>query len=73
MKDYPSHNVHVLGGGFGMRLNDLNRELMSDTFDEMLNASDGKRYYGRDQQVLRDFYWAKTAKETVAYDSFYCH
>jgi len=49
MRDYPLHHIEILGGLFGMRIDERNTEELRTLFANIIKANDGRWGKGFDQ------------------------
>ncbi len=73
MRDHKYHGVAVMGGMFGMRLDDVNAATLKEVFANMVKSSPRRRSgKGYDQTLLSKYLWPVMQGDVVQHDSYSC-
>lgn len=75
MRDHPAHSIEMLGSGWGVRLGQIERNMVDETFvqaiqDPMFWAVRGA--YGPDQGFLKRYIWPWGKWSAVSHDAYTC-
>ena len=75
MRDHPWHGVPLVGGGWGARMTDDNREQWEDIWKDILEDPDtfaDKWQKGQDQDILTSHVWIPWIADMFQHDSYLC-
>ena len=73
MRDHPDHQVEIMGGMWGARMDLGQRKLFSNLTQFLIDDAGYIGWYrGVDQAVLSRWVWPRVANMTMSHDSYQC-
>jgi len=75
MRDNPSHGIEILGSGWGIRMGQLERNMIESAFNAAVHDPlfwAPKEAYGADQGFLKRYLWPWGKWNAISHDSYTC-
>ncbi|RXG51579.1 hypothetical protein Avbf_13648, partial [Armadillidium vulgare] len=72
MRDHPHHSLQIMGGTWGMRMNESNRKLLRRLRDKMFKKAFYDVNTKIDQPILKVVLWPAFKNDFLAHDSYHC-
>ncbi|KAL7643492.1 UNVERIFIED_CONTAM: hypothetical protein RMT77_005474 [Armadillidium vulgare] len=72
IRDHPHHSLQIMGGTWGMRMNESNRKLLRRLRDKMFKKAFYDVNTKIDQPILKVVLWPAFKNDFLAHDSYHC-